>query len=157
MLIINCHISIVVPFVIKKCLYSLSDLNIDTLVSVKSLQKTKESCKCITIIKILIQCINLFKNFNEVSHDVWKDSNAKEKNSRTEDPFKLTSWIIISKTNCSQWSEWIIHSNDSLFIIGSLRNLKCCHKVFNLELFIFLYPNLFTVFPQFFFFCLFHI
>ena len=70
MLIIYSHVSIIVPLIVKKCFNSLSYLNVDALVSIESLQQSKESGKFIAIIKILIQSLNLLKNFNKVTHDI---------------------------------------------------------------------------------------
>ena len=97
--IVNCLVSIFSPLVGEELIDDLLNALFDRMSTVESLEKQVELLQVLIVIQVSIDSLKLVKNINEDTHDVGEDCNSEQKNHCATQSLRVTSWIVISKSD----------------------------------------------------------
>lgn len=99
------------------------------MATVESLDEEEKFLESIAVIKLGINFVELIEDSKEDADNVWENSNTKKQNCCTQEPFRVTSRIVVSKADSREGGEGEVANYNYLLSVGSLNHWIKAHKM----------------------------
>ena len=104
------------PRVFEELFNFLPELLGHGLLDIELLDSAEEFTQVITILKSVIESLEIIQDLNKVAHDVGEDGYSKEKQEGANTSFQITPRVEITKANGRKRSKGKVHREyDDLF------------------------------------------